>query len=145
MQVEIDLPINKVVQLFLDKNNFKAWKKDFISYQHIRGIPGEVGAVTKLVTKQGIMYEHIVSMNLPAEIIETYEHKRGDKTTMIHKAINHFASLTENKTLLEVKTEVIEIHGALLKLIMKVLARAGEKFSQDQLNRFKTFSENVSH
>jgi hypothetical protein len=145
MQVEINLPINKVVQLFIDKNNFKAWKKGFISYKHIHGIPGEVGALTKLVTKQGIMYERIVSMNLPAEIIETYEHKRGNKTTMIHKAVNHFVSLTENKTLVEVKTEVIEIHGVLMKFIIKVMARAGEKFSQDQLNQFKVFSENSPH
>jgi hypothetical protein len=48
--IEINLPVNKVVGLFMDKNYFKEWKKDFISFEHIKGIPEEVGAITKLVT-----------------------------------------------------------------------------------------------
>jgi hypothetical protein len=139
--IEINLPINKVVELFMDKGNFKEWKKDFISYQHINGIPGEVGAITKLVTKRGIMFETIISKDLPAEIIETYEHKRGEKTIMAHKASNRFTPLLENKTFFEVETELTQVVGFFLKLIMILMAAAGKKYSQDQLNQFKIFAE----
>jgi len=37
MKVEINLPLNKVIELFMDKNNFKHWKKSFISYEHFDG------------------------------------------------------------------------------------------------------------
>ena len=46
--LEINLPINKVVELFMDKNNFREWKIDFICYMHISGTPNEAGAITKL-------------------------------------------------------------------------------------------------
>jgi hypothetical protein len=142
VKVEINLPISKVVELFMDKANFKEWKKGFISYDHIKGTPGELGAVTKLVTSQGTMYCQIIAKNLPFEIIETYEHKRGDKTTMVHKAVNKFVRMSDHTTLFEVNTEVIEVHGAMLKLIMKLMAKAGERYSQQQLNQFKVFAEN---
>jgi hypothetical protein len=55
--IEINLPINRVVELFMDKNNFREWKKEFIGYEHISGTPGEIGAVTKLIYKKEIMFE----------------------------------------------------------------------------------------
>jgi hypothetical protein len=141
VKVAINLPVGKVIELFTDKANFKEWKKGFVSYEHISGTPGEVGAVTKLVTRQGTMYDQIIAKNLPFEIIETYEHKRGNKTTMVHKAVNKFVRITDNTTLVEVNTEIIEVHGALLKLILKLMAKAGERYSQQQLNQFKVFAE----
>jgi hypothetical protein len=139
--IQINLPINKVVELFMDKSNFKEWKKDFISYEHISGIPGEVGAVTKLVSKRVTMFETITSKNFPAEIIEEYEHKRGVKTVMVHKASNRFISIAENRTLFEVEMAIIKVDGFLLKLMMKLMAGAGRKYAQDQLNQFKVFAE----
>ena len=137
--VEINVPVNTVVKLFMDKNNFKEWKKDFTSYENISGVAGEVGAVTKLVGKREVMYEKIISKNLPFEIIEVYEHKRNEKIMMVHKATNHFTSLSENKTLFEVETEIEKVNSFILKLIMKLMAGAGKKYSQGQLNKFKRF------
>ena len=113
--VEINVPINTVVKLFMDKNNFKEWKKDFTSYENISGVAGEVGAVTKLIGKREVMYEKIISKNLPLEIIEVYEHKRNEKIMMVHKATNHFTSLSENKTLFEVETEIEKVNSFILK------------------------------
>lgn len=141
--VEINLPINKVVELFMDKNNFKEWKIDFISYEYISGTPNEVGAITKLVYKRFTMLETIVSKKLPNEIAEIFEHKRGDKTSMAHTASNRFTSLAENKTLFEIETEVTKVEGFFLKLIMTLMAGAGKKYAQKQLDRFKTFAEKV--
>jgi hypothetical protein len=142
--IEINAPINKVVELFMDKRNFKDWKKDFISYEHISGTAGEVGAVTKLVYKRVTILETIISKNLPAEIVEIYEHKHGDKTVMVHQSTYHFTSLEGNKTRMEVVMETLKIEGFMMKLIMTIFAGAGRKYAQDQLNMFKTLVENKS-
>jgi hypothetical protein len=80
-------------------------------------------------------------LNLPAEIIEEYVHKHGDKTVMVHNASNRFTSTAQNRTLYEVDSEVTKVVGFLLKLIMGVMAGAGKKYAQDQLNMFKAFAE----
>jgi hypothetical protein len=142
--IQINLPINNVIELFMDKNNFKEWKKDFISYEHISGIPGEAGAVTKLVYKRPTMFETIVSKKLPGEIVEMYEHKQGEKTTMVHKSTYHFKFLSEKSTLLEVDMEIIKVNGFMLKLIMTLMFGPGKKYAQEQLNKFKVFAENTA-
>jgi hypothetical protein len=142
--VEINIPINKVVELFMDKRTFKDWKKDFISYEHISGTPGEVGAVTKLVYKRVTMLETIISKNLPAEIVELYEHKQGDKTVMVHQSTYHFTSIAANKTHMEVIMETLKIEGFMMKLIMTIFAGAGRKYAQEQLDKFKVFAEKKS-
>ena len=141
LTVEINLPINKVVELFTDKNNFKEWKKDFVSYEHISGTSKEAGSVDKLVFKRITMIETIISKNLPAEIVYEYEHKQAGKTIMFHKASNRFTSLSEDKTLYELDSEITKIIGLLPKIIMKLMKGAGKKYAQDQLNRFKVFAE----
>ncbi len=140
--VEINLPINKVVELFIDKNNFKIWKKDFISYEHISGIPNEPGAKFKLVFKRVTLYETVTSQNLPTEISYEYEHKHKEKTVMFHKASNRFTLLDENKTLYELDSEMIKVIGFLPKIIMTLFANARRKYAQEQLNQFKVFAEN---
>jgi hypothetical protein len=77
------------------------------------------------------MFETIVSRNLPAEIVETYEHKRGVKTIMEHKASNRFTSLEGNKTFFEVETALTQVDGFFLKLMMNLMAGAGKKYSRD--------------
>jgi hypothetical protein len=141
ISVELDLPINKVVDLFADQNNFRYWKKDFIRYEPVSGLSGEVGAVTRLIGKRGIMLETIVSKNLPSEIIQTYDHMRGEKTMMSHRAINRFVSLTPNKTLYELDSEVTQVKNFLMRLMLKLMAGAGKKYAQGQLDQFKAFAE----
>jgi hypothetical protein len=142
--VEINIPINKVVELFMDKRTFKDWKKNFISYEHISGTPGEVGAVTMLIYKRVTMLETIISKNLPAEIVELYEHKNGDKTVMVHQSTYRFTSLTANKTHMEVIMETLKIEGFMMKLIMTIFAGAGRKYAQEQLDKFKELAEKKS-
>jgi hypothetical protein len=96
--VAIDLPIDKVVELFMDKNNFKEWKQEFVRYEHISGTPNKAGAVTKLVYRRITLFETVTSQHLPTAIIEEYEHKRGKTTIMFHKATNRFTSVEQSGT-----------------------------------------------
>jgi hypothetical protein len=102
-KTEINLSINEVVALFMDKSNYRFWKKDFTGYEPISGTPGEVGAVTKLVFKRVTMLEIITANTLPAELKCVYDHRRGEKSMMIHEASNRFTALAANKTRYELE------------------------------------------
>ena len=141
ISIEINKPITNLFQLFLDKSQFNNWKKDFISYEHINGTPGEVGAVTKLVYKRQTMFETIVSIHPPTEMICNYEHQQGGKTNMFHTVTNRFIALSENKTRLEVETEITKIIGWFFKILIPLMAGMGKKYAQTQLNQLKEFAE----
>ena len=139
--VEINLPVATVVELFNDKNNFAAWKKNFISFEYVSGTPGEAGSVTKLVFKRVTMFETILKKNLPASITESYDHQRNGKTVMVHEATNRFSKLKDDKTLIESEMNITKVVGFLPRMMMKLMAGAAKKYAQDQLNQFKVFAE----
>lgn len=139
--IEINVPINRFTDLYVDKNNYEAWKKDFIRYEPVSGLPEEVGAITKLIFKRVTLMETITSKNLPSEISEKYEHKRGDKTALFHKTSNRFSEQRENKTLLETEMVITKVIGFFPRIIMTLMAGAGKKYALDQLKKFKAFAE----
>ncbi len=140
-EVVVNLPIDKVFELYLDKSRFKDWKRDFVSYEQISGKAGEVGCVTKLVYKKFVMVETITSKNAPDEVVATYEHKHGGNTMMFHTAKNRFTSLGGTRTLIEVDSEITKVNWFVFGLIMKLMAGAGRKHAQEQLDRFKVIAE----
>ena len=137
----INLPIIKVVELFMDKSSYKYWKKDFTGYEPISGISEEAGSVTKLVFKRVTMLETITSKNLPAELRCEYEHKQGKKTVMFHNASNRFNALTGNKTLYELDSVTTKAIGLLPKIMMLLMGKVAKKYAQIQLDQFKIFAE----
>jgi hypothetical protein len=144
VSTEVNLPINDLFKLFLEKEKFKNWKKDFIDYEHISGEPGEIGAMTKLIYKRQTMVETIASKNPPTEIIANYEHQQGGKTNMFHTVSNRFTSLTEGSTRLEVETEITKLVGLFFKILIPLMAGAGKKYAQTQLDQLKAFAEKHS-
>jgi len=138
---EINVPIKKTFELFLNKDNLKEWQKDLISYEQISGISGEVGAVTKVNYKSVTIFETITFKNIPYEIRGFYEHKRGEKTIMVHNTSNRFSLIGENKTLFELEMEDVKFVGFLPKLMSKFMGRMFEKYHQNQVNQFKVFAE----
>jgi len=141
VSVEINKPIKELFELFLDKNYFKEWKKDYLGYEYINGKQGEVDSKTKLIYKRQVMIETIVQKNEPREMIAEYEHQQGGKTNMFNRVTNKFTSLDKNRTLLEVETEITEVKGFLFRIMIKLMAGAGKKYAQIQLNQLKTFAE----
>ena len=47
-EIEIDLPVNKVVELFDNPENLKRWMPGLQSFEHISGTPGQPGAKSRL-------------------------------------------------------------------------------------------------
>ena len=139
--IEINLPIRDLFTLFLDKDQFRYWKKDYLGYEQISGTPGQFGAITKLMYKRQTMLEKIVAVNAPVEMIADYEHQQGGKTNMYHTVTNRFISLTPDTTRLEVETEITKIIGVFFKLMITLMAGAGKKYAQTQLNQLKVLAE----
>ena len=52
-EVEIDLPLEKVLELFDNEENIFEWQPELISFEHVSGKKGHVGSVSNLRYKMG--------------------------------------------------------------------------------------------
>lgn len=137
-EVEINLPLNKVIELFENPDNMKHWQPGLQSFEHISGTSGQVGAKSRLKYKMGKreieMIETITKQNLPHEFTATYEAKG-----VYNLLINKFISVTENKTKWVSETE-FKFSG-FMKLIAFLMPGTFKKQSQKYLDDFKAFAE----
>jgi hypothetical protein len=138
---EIDLPIHRVAELFMDKNNLNAWQKELVRYQHLSGTPGEAGSKTKLEYKSVTIIETITAVHLPSGMSGEYEHQRNGKTIMSHKTDYHFTALNDHKTKYELKISDEKFYGFLPKLMSGMMAGAVKKHYNRWLAQFKVFAE----
>ena len=96
-EIDINLPVNKVVELFDNVDNLYKWQPELVSFEHLSGEAGEPGAKSKLKYKMGKreveMIETITERNLPEVFAGTYEAKG-----VFNHVANQFVSLSENKT-----------------------------------------------
>lgn len=138
--VDIDLPIDRVVELFDNPDNMKHWQDGFISFEHMSGRPGGVGAKSKIryKTKQGDfdLIETITVKNLPHEFTGTYEHKH-----MTNSMRNKFKQLGPTKTKWEAEIEYTEITNFMAKLMSWIMPSMFKKQTQKWMDQFKVFAE----
>ena len=138
---EINAPIEKAFELFVNKSNLKEWQKELISYELISGSPGEVGAVTKQKYKSVTIIETIIAKNAPYELKGFYDHQARSKTVMTHNTSNRFSRLGDNKVLFEMEMQDVKFVGFLPKLMSKLMGRMFEKYHQNEVDQFKLFAE----
>ena len=138
--VEIDLPIEKVIELFDNPDNLKEWQDGFVGMEPISGTPGEPGAKSKLTYKSGKqelnMIETIIVKNLPDELTATYEAK-----SMINTMKNKFISINDTRTRYEVDVEYTKFIGFLPSLMAMLRPRFFQRQTQKWLDQFKDFAE----
>jgi uncharacterized membrane protein len=138
--IEVNLPVDKVFDLFLDKEKFPAWKIGFVKYEVLSGTPGMVGCVTKLIYKKFVMIETVLQNNKPHQYTTQYDHMQKDSVMLVHKAINKFTPVGDS-TRIEVESEVVKTNNFFTALMMKLFAKVGEKQFHDQLKLFKALAE----
>ena len=145
---ELDLPLKTTVELFTEKSNLKYWQKELVSTENTGGAPGKVGEVTKLKYKSVTIIETIIAIrdriseaNGSFEITGTYEHKRGEKTVMIHQATNRFSKVTDIKTLFELEMEFVAFMGFIPKMMGMLMGGMVKKYYQSWLTQFRNFAE----
>ena len=139
-EIEINLPVDKVIELFDNADNLSKWQPELISFKHISGEPGQVGAKSNLKYQMGKreieMVETITVRNLPEEFSGTYEAKG-----VFNVVKNKFIPLSESKT--QYITEQEFQFSGMMKLMGAVMPGAFKKQSEKYLRQFKEFAESV--
>ncbi|HSI88053.1 MAG TPA: SRPBCC family protein [Pyrinomonadaceae bacterium] len=140
VSIEIDKPIDEVIRLFDDPDNLVKWMEGLQSFEHLEGIPGEVGAKSKLRFKSGKrdfeMIETITERDLPRSFTGTYEAKG------VHNIVrNEFEPLGDGRTLYTSHNE-FQFRG-MMKLIALLMPGVFRKQSMKFLEAFKRFAESA--
>jgi len=138
LEFKIHKPMDRVIELFDSVDNLKKWQPELLSFEHLTGEPGKVGAKSKLLYKTGKkefeMIETLLVKNLPEEFTGTYE-TRGMKT----RVKNKFEKIDENSTKWIVENE-FQLNG-FMKIMAFIMPGAFKKQSFKFMERFKTFAE----
>ncbi len=137
-QIEINLPLNRVIELFDNPDNMQKWMPGLQSYEHLSGDPGQPGAKTKLHFIMGKrdmeMVETITKRELPGEFSGTYETKG-----VLNIQQNHFEETGPNSTTWISHNE-FRFKG-LMALFMPLMKGAFKKQSAKFQQYFKDFAE----
>lgn len=136
--IVIELPREKVIELFHDQNNAFKWMEGLESWDNISGTPGTVGAKSKMVFhskgRKLEMQEEITKMDLPdyASFIFT---AKG----VTNWNDNHFETIDENRTRW-VQSNVFKFKGT-IKIMAAFMPGAFKKQSLKYMHNFKDFAE----
>ena len=137
-EVIINLPIKKVIELFDSEENLFKWQPELLSFEHLSGEKGEVGAKSKMNYKMGKreieMIETITVKNLPKEFSATYEAKG-----VWNEMKNYFEEIDGTTT--RWRSESYFKFSGFMKLIGFFMPGSFQKQSQKSLEQFKAFAE----
>ena len=134
----VNLPVDKVIELFDSFDNMKKWQPELQSVEHISGVSGQPGAKTKLVYKHGNrtteMIETISVRDLPREFSGSYEMKG-----ILNKMSNSFQDLGNGTTRWTSESEFI--FNGWMKYIAWMTKGSFKKMSSKMMDQFKKFAE----
>ena len=139
LEQEIDLPRERVVELMLNHQNLTKWQPDLLRVEHLSGVPGQVGAKTKQVNRQGNgeleIIETITVRSPPEELCATYE--AGSVWNLIEC---RFYDIGVNRTKW-VLTSDFRSTNIMMKLMTIFTPGMFRKQTTKFMNRFKEFAE----
>ena len=138
-EITINLPRERVIELFDNPDNMHKWQPGLESFEHISGEAGQPGATSRLKYKMGKreieMIETITSRNLPDEFSGTYEAKG-----VWNNVVNRFYAEGD-------KTRWVAEHdfkfGGFMKLMGWIMPGAFTKQTRQIMEQFKEFAESV--
>ncbi|MFZ5843881.1 MAG: SRPBCC family protein [Pseudomonadota bacterium] len=138
LEIDIDLPRERVIALFDDPANLKRWQPELLSFEHLSGEPGQVGAKSRLRYQMGKreveLIETIIERRLPDVFSGSYETKgmwNGIENRFVELDNGHTRWIADN-----------EFRGSgLLKLLIWLMPGAFKKQSFKYMQQFKTFAE----
>ena len=140
LEIEINKPIERVVELFDNPDNMIKWMEGLQSFEPLSGTPGQPGAKSRLKFKMGKreieMIETVTVRNLPDEFSGTYE-----ANGVYNIVKNKFVKLSETKTKYITEQE-FQFNG-FMKLMAFLMPGAFKKQSLKFLTDFKSFVENA--
>ncbi|MCR4316160.1 MAG: SRPBCC family protein [Planctomycetes bacterium] len=141
LEIDIDLPRDKVIELFDNPHNMKHWQEGFIDFEHLSGERGQPGAKSRLKYKMGNkeveMIETVTVRNLPTEFSGTYEAEN-----VWNECKNFFSEKEPGKTHWHFETE-FRFHGLMMKTMGFLFPDSFRKQSYKFMKDFKTFAEST--
>ena len=139
VEIEINLPRDRVVELFDDSENLFYWQNGLQSFEHISGEPGQPGAQSRMTYKHGKhqfdLIETITENNLPDEFNGTYEWK-GGSNTLINKFIEVEPGITKWESTCD-----YTLQGIMMKLMGWFFPHKFKEQNMLYLKNFKRFCE----
>jgi uncharacterized protein YndB with AHSA1/START domain len=137
-EITIDLPRERVIELFDNPDNMRHWQPGLVSFEHLSGEPGTPGAKSLLKYDMGKrkieMVETVTKRNLPQEFSGTYETKG-----VWNQVENFFEEVDQNTTRWRSVNE-FRCSG-FMKLMTWLMPGAFKKQSLTFMNDFKKFAE----
>lgn len=138
-EIEIELPLSKVIELFDNPANLKKWMEGCVAFEHISGTPGRPGAKSKLKFKnrnrEMEMIETVTVRDLPREFSGTYEMKGAWNLNK-----NFFHELPGGKTKWVAESE-FKFSSFMMKVMGALMPGAFRKQSLKYMMNFKAFAE----
>ena len=136
-EINIDQPIDRVLELFDNPDNMKEWQPGLVSYEHISGTPGQPGAQMKLNYKMGKREVEMVETLISREDYKfsgTYEAKG-----VWNRIDAEFEKIDDNQTRYLTHQE-FQLKG-IMKLYGWLLPGAFKKQTMVYMKHFKDFAE----
>jgi len=140
--IELNLPIDKVVELWENEAHFNQWQDGFQSITHLSETPHTTGAKSKIVYEDNRrieLLETIITANLPDEKTALYEH-----THMTNTQTTRFRKIDDNKTQYISEVEYTKFNGLMIKVFAKLFPGKFKGQSQKWMNQFKEFAEKTA-
>ena len=144
-KIQIDLPIDQVMQLFLKQEYFKEWQKGLISSKNLTSSVGERGSKRQMKIKMAgtsiTMEEEITKVDLPhaweavyrSKGVVNYQYNRFRESEKKTEHGNHKITLWDSRS-------VFKFTG-----FMRLIGRTKPELFKDQtiqfMKDFKTFAE----
>lgn len=134
--IDIDKPLEEVVDFFSDSENQVKWQDGFIRKEQLKGTGRESGAQIKLYYKYGnrdmILIETVISNDLPNSIESTYHHKHMDNTMKCS-----FTPIGQDKTRYQYEYEYTRISWIMPRLMAILFPGMYRKQGEKWMKQFK--------
>ena len=137
--IEIELPRDKVIELFDNPENQFHWQNGLVDVTHLDGEPGQPGATTRLTYVMGShrieLTETVTVRNFPDSFEGRYEWSGGSNTLK-----NRFIVINQSKTLWE-STCAYKMKSLPNKLMAFFMPGKFKEQNMKFLRNFKAFAE----
>ena len=139
--IDIHLPRERVITLFDDPANLKRWQPTLRGFERLDGVPGTVGARSKLTYKnergrEMVMTETVTVRALPDRFAGTYT-MDGVRNTVD----NRFTVVNDEQTRWNAEVE-FKFTNPFLTLMGWVIPGMFKNQTQKFMKQFKDFAEN---
>jgi hypothetical protein len=134
--IDINVPRDKVVAVFLDPTQQQYFQDGFIRKEVLSGKMHQVGTKSKLLYKKLELIETIQMNNLPEAFQGLYEHKHTTNTMHVT-----FIALNNETTRYVSEIEYIKLNGFMVNTLFKLFPGMFKKQVEKWMLQFKIYIE----